>query len=167
MSGKDIWWNQISTYLHSYIIDSMLSSRRLTFASLHRQQLLDGVQRVVVIHREHVFLLRLATDRGQLRLIDALSDTDREQTDAGPPRLLRLRCSLLTAVRPTGTRKCLFVPEYKQSQITLHKITVDIIRNNFISENGKTHKTMKSIKEIRDRRRQLRPHLIAIAGAIQ
>ena len=29
-------------------------------------------------------------------------------------------------------------PKYKQSEITLHKITVDIICNNFISENGKT-----------------------------
>ena len=66
----------------------------------------------------------------------------------------------------SGIRKCLFLPKYKRSQITLYKITVDIIRYNYISENGKTQKH-NEVNSKRDGRLQLRPNLIAIAGATQ
>ena len=47
-------------------------------------------------------------------------------------------------------------PKYKQSHITmsLYKFTADITHNNFISENGKTQKTIKSTQK-RDGRLQL------------
>ena len=56
----------------------------------------------------------------------------------------------------------LFVP--KKQTVTLCKITVDIIGNNFIPKNEKTQKPMKSTQK-RDGRLQLRPKLIAISLA--
>ena len=54
----------------------------------------------------------------------------------------------------------------QNTQITLYKNIVNIMHNNYNRMNGKTQNTMTSTQK-RDGRLQLRPKLIAIAGATQ
>ena len=56
-------------------------------------------------------------------------------------RTNRAISSLAVSVSTTNQETNYLSPKYKQSQITLYQIAIDIIRNNSISENGKAKKT--------------------------
>ena len=67
--------------------------------------------------------------------------TEETIASAKEPRTNRATSSLVVTVSTTNQETNDLSPKYKQSQITLYQIAIEIIRNNIISENGKAKKT--------------------------